>query len=283
MNYLELKHYFLKQMANVYPSKETESFFYILCQHFLKINRTNFLLEPNTKIDRITLEKFDSALLQLKKEVPIQYITGQTEFYGLNFMVNHNVLIPRPETEELVDWIIKDKANQQEQHKILDIGTGSGCIAVSLAKYYKNSTIYAIDISTKALEIAKTNAKTHCVNIQFFQKDILAENLNLNGLDVIVSNPPYVRQLEKKHMNNNVLLHEPSIALFVEDDNPLIFYDNIAQFASKNLKHQGWLYLEINEFLGNDTIALLKEKGFENIILKKDIFGVDRMIKAQKK
>ncbi len=282
MNYLQLKKHFTNHVKNIYPQKEIESFFYVLCQHFLNVTKVGFLLKPNATLSKPEFEKFEKAIEQLQQEEPIQYIIGHTEFYGLTLNVNQNVLIPRPETEELVDWIIKDTIENKGKLKILDIGTGSGCIAISLANDIKSSHVYALDISKKALEIAKKNTKQNHVIIQFLEKDILTEHIEIDGFDIIVSNPPYVRNLEKKHMKNNVLNYEPHLALFVKDKEPLIFYAKIAQFAQQKLKNKGWLYLEINEYLGKETIELLQNNGLENITLKKDVFGADRMIRAQK-
>ena len=234
--------------------------------------------------------KYENALKALKNHEPIQYIIGQTEFYGLPFYVNENTLIPRPETEELVELILSNTtANNHlelvevnNQFNILDIGTGTGCIAISLAKQLPNANVSAIDVSAKALEMANKNAQLNQVDINFIENDILkicnSELDSATKFDIIVSNPPYVRQLEKQQMQDNVLNHEPHLALFVEDENPLIFYRAITQFATKNLKPNGELYFEINEYLGKEMMALLEAFGFKNIQLKQDLFGKDRMI-----
>ena len=231
-------------------------------------------------------------MTDLHNEKPIQYIIGETEFYRLPFYVNQHVLIPRPETEELVEWIISlPNSSQKEKNlNILDIGTGSGCIAISLAKNLPNASVFAIDISKKALQVAKQNAVLNEVTVEFIEYDILSSNIiqtpsirgkNLNlKFDIIVSNPPYVRQLERQEIKNNVLNYEPHIALFVENDNPLLFYNHIIDFAKENLTKNGKLYVEINQYLGQETVTLLKEKGFTNIELKKDLFGNDRMVRA---
>jgi release factor glutamine methyltransferase len=228
----------------------------------------------------------------LKKEKPLQYIVGETEFYGLPFLVNENTLIPRPETEELVELIIKSYNLQPTTYnpKILDIGTGSGCIAISLAKNITNSQVFAIDVSEKALTTAKKNAEINEVTINFIQADILKvddlENLsNSNSklpsqYDVIVSNPPYVRNLEKSEIKPNVLEYEPHLALFVDDSDALLFYRKIAELAKKNLKENGKLYFEINQYLGKETVELLENLGFNDVVLKKDIYGNDRIIQC---
>jgi len=286
-----IKNIFLNELSNLYPKQEIESFFNLLTEAYLNLKRVDIALEPNKEITNEIEQKYNSALAKLKKEIPIQYVLDKTEFYGLPFIVNENVLIPRPETEELVAWIIqkvkrqkaKGKSKETEVYKpitILDIGTGSGCIAISLAKNLPNAEVWALDVSEKALEIAKSNAKLNHVNIQFLNEDIFKIKKMPLKFDIIVSNPPYVRELEKKEIKRNVLENEPHLALFVKDHNPLLFYDKIADIAKENLNPEGQLYFEINQYLGNETLALLKEKGFKNLDLKKDIFENDRMIKA---
>lgn len=293
MTLQELKHTFLTELDGQYPKEEINSFFHLLVSNTLNFSKIEVALNPNFDVNNVITEYFKNALAELKTEKPIQYIIGSTEFYGLPFTVNENTLIPRPETEELVDWIINDAqntshqptTNNQQLITILDIGTGSGCIAISLAKNLPSAEIYALDISEKALQVAKQNAKQNKVTIHFMEADILSPNAILSTakgphFDIIVSNPPYVRNLEKVEMKKNVLDHEPNTALFVDDENPLIFYKAIADFAKKNLKKEGKLYLEINQYLGKKTSSLLQNKGFKNIELRKDLFGNDRMIKA---
>jgi len=231
----------------------------------------------------LDIKNWNLILEQLKKEIPIQYLLGSTSFYGLNFEVNSDVLIPRPETEELVDWIIKDCLifRNDVTLKIVDIGTGSGCIAISLAKNLPNAQVFAIDVSGKALATAKKNAELNNVEVTFIQKNIL-ETASLDfQFDIIVSNPPYVRNLEKVEINKNVLDNEPHLALFVDDNDALVFYRKIAELAQKSLSKNGQLYFEINQYLGKETVALLENLGFENLELRKDIYGNDRMIFAE--
>ena len=197
----------------------------------------------------------------------------------LKLIVNKHVLIPRPETEELIEWIVKDSKNKTNID-VLDIGTGSGCIPIALHKNMSNANVNTIDVSTKAIETAKKNAKNNQANINFIHQDILTTETLPNKYDVIVSNPPYVRNLEKQEMQKNVLDYEPHLALFVEDHDPLIFYKKIAELAKTSLKPKGALYFEINQYLGNETVELLKKLDFKNIELKKDMFGNDRMVKA---
>jgi len=279
MQIKEFKKYFFDALSKVYPKTEIQSFFNLLFEYKLKLSRVEIALQPETTINKNELDFLQKAVFYLKKEIPIQYIIGETEFYGLKFTVNKNVLIPRPETEELVDWIIASTP-PNDQIKILDIGTGSGCIAISLAKNLPNSTVYALDISTEALKIAEQSAKKNNIFIHFFEADILNLNELQQSFNIIVSNPPYVRASEKLQMQQNVLANEPHLALFVEDNNALLYYDKIANLAKKQLAKNGQLFFEINQYLGNETVELISLKGFKNIELKKDIFGVDRMVKA---
>ena len=277
---LSLKHYFKTELNSLYPKEEITSFFNILAEEILGLNRIEIALEPNKIIKNPKLNRFLVATKQLKQEKPIQYIVGNTEFYGLNFKVTKDVLIPRPETEELVTWIIKDwKSNKNIT--ILDIGTGSGCIAISLAKNLPNASVFALDVSKNALEIAKYNAVKNEINLTFLNENILKLHNLHQKFDVIVSNPPYVRELEKKEIQKNVLDNEPHLALFVKNDNALIFYDKISDFSKKHLTKNGNLYFEINQYLGKETLNLLKEKGFKNCILRRDIFDKDRMLKCE--
>lgn len=292
MTIKDLKNIYLKELSNLYPKQEIDSFFYLITESFLNLNRIDIALDPKLEIIFEVEQKFISALAKLKKEIPVQYILGTTEFYGLNFKVDKNVLIPRPETEELVKWVIEevksekiitnDKFRKQTTNlNILDIGTGSGCIAIALAKSIPNARVWALDVSGKALEIAKYNAKINGVDIQFLHKDILHMKKFTLKFDLIISNPPYVRELEKNEINNNVLKYEPHLALFVKNENALVYYDKIADLAKSNLNKNGQLYFEINQYLGNETKALLHKKGFKNIELRKDIFKNDRMLKTK--
>jgi release factor glutamine methyltransferase len=280
MQLQKFKNYFFLELAKLYPETEIQSFFNFLIESRLNLTRVEVALNPTLKFNEKDLIYFRKALDNLKNNIPIQYILGEVIFYGLTFKVNNTVLIPRPETEELVNWIIKDFKHTKKTIKILDIGTGSGCIAIALGKKLPNAEIFAIDISTKALETAKLNATTNKVSVHFIESDILSLNKLPHTFDIIVSNPPYIRELEKEQMHKNVLENEPYMALFVENENPLLFYKKISAFAKTQLNNHGNLYFEINQYLGNETLDLLKSNGFKNIELKKDIFEVDRMIKA---
>lgn len=291
MKLKDIQKTFHDELDTTYGQEEVDSFFFILIDFYYQVSRIELATTPSLEIKN--QDEIFKALEALKQEQPIQYIIGETEFYGLNFKVNKNVLIPRPETEELVEWVIKVYKNKNTEIKILDIGTGSGCIAIALAKNLPNAKIYALDISENALKVAKQNAVLNNVEVNFFKGDILKmeqegfdeETFGDLGIeafkfDVIVSNPPYIRVQEKIQMKNNVLNNEPHLALFVKDEDPLLFYNVISDFARLKLKDEGLLFFEINEYLGNDMIRLLKDKQFKNIELKQDIFKKDRMIKG---
>ena len=282
MKLSQLKINFTTVLQGVYDKEEVHCFFYILCDFFLQYSRFEVSMSQDTVVSETNIARFEKVLLRLKTQEPIQYILGTTEFYGLTFKVNKHTLIPRPETEELVDWVLSNLHDQDSVLDIIDIGTGSGCIAISLAKNIPTAIVSGLDVSEKALEIAKENAVKNQVLVSFCQKDILRTTSLEKKYDVIVSNPPYVRQLEKKEMNPNVLDYEPGLALFVPNEDPLLFYRKIAQLALVSLQTRGWLYFEINEYLSKEMDVLLKDIGFANIEIKKDFREVPRMIKCQK-
>ena len=282
---MTIKHYrdqFIQELTPLYDAGEVESFFYLILEAKHQLKRVDLALQPDLVFSESELKTWSSILEQLKREIPIQYLLGSTHFYGLEFEVNSNVLIPRPETEELVDWIIQSSKFkvQSSKFKILDIGTGSGCIAISLAKNLPNAEVFALDVSDKALATSQKNAELNQVTIQFIHQSILETEDLGQQFDLIVSNPPYVRHLEKQEIKKNVLDNEPHLALFVEDNDALIFYRKIAQLAKKNLCPNGQLYFEINQYLGQETLDLLQEMGFKDITLRKDIYGNDRMIQC---
>ena len=280
---MKIKEYgnqFTQELTPIYDAGEAESFFYLILEEKMQLKRIDLALHPDLNFSEKEIVVWNSILQQLKKEIPIQYLLGKTSFYGLDFEVNENVLIPRPETEELVDWIIRSnsKSKNYKDLKILDIGTGSGCIAVSLAKNIPNSQVYAVDVSEKALATAKKNAELNNVKITFSNQNILKTEDLKQQFDIIVSNPPYVRNLEKEEIKKNVLDNEPHLALFVEDNDALIFYRKIAELAQINLSENGQLFFEINQYLAKEMVDLLEEMNFKNIELRKDIYGNDRMI-----
>lgn len=271
---------FIQSLLPFYDEMEAESFFYLILENKHQLRRIDLALDVDKEFSEEEILLWDAILEKLKMQIPIQYLLGTTHFYGSEFIVDENVLIPRPETEELVDWIVKlnSKLAQKQNLKILDIGTGSGCIAISLAKNIPNSAIFAIDVSEKALAVAEKNASLNKVTVTFLQKNILETNHLDYKLDIIVSNPPYVRNLEKAEIKPNVLDNEPHLALFVSDTDPLIFYKKIAELAAANLNPNGQLFFEINQYLGKETQELLDSIGFKNSELRKDIYGNDRMI-----
>ena len=289
----EVKNIFHKELDSLYPKEEVDTFFYMLLEHYLKLERFILAIEPNLIISKEDEEPLFEALSELKIQKPIQHIIGTAHFMDMEFKVNKHVLIPRPETEELVRWIIEEVQSEKykvrstkyevrngKDLKILDIGTGSGCIAITLAKNLPNAKVYALDVSEYALLVAKDNALSNAVAINFLKKDILTLEVLHEEFDIIVSNPPYVRDLEKKKMHGNVLEHEPELALFVSDENPLVFYKRITEFAVDNLKEGGVLFFEINQYLGKETKQLLIDHNFSEIELRKDMFGNDRILKG---
>jgi release factor glutamine methyltransferase len=289
MTLKDLANKFTDSLKAMYEEDEAQAIFLIALAHATKFNRAAYLLKKEELIAGENLRKLEAILSMLIAGKPIQYITGETLFYGLPFKVNPSVLIPRPETEELVEWMISvcSSSFQTQNSKlltILDIGTGSGCIAISLKKNLPNAKVYALDITADTLETAQQNAILNEVEVEFISDDILKpQSVILNTqYDVIVSNPPYIKEDEKPAMHDNVLANEPHRALFVSNEDPLIFYNAIADFALKNLTKSGLLFLEINEYLGQQTANLLKDKGFTNIELRKDMQGKDRMICCQK-
>lgn len=276
--------YFIQELESIFGEDEAESFFYLILEEKHQLKRIDLALQIDLTFSENEIKVWNVILEQLKQEIPVQYILGKTSFYGLDFEVNKNVLIPRPETEELVDWIIKSntKDSFSKNIKILDIGTGSGCIAISLAKNFANAQVFAIDVAENALATAEKNAQNNKVEVAFWNRNILETYDLEEQFDIIVSNPPYVRNLEKEEIKKNVLDNEPHLALFVEDNDALIFYKKIAELAQKNLSENGQLYFEINQYLGKEMIDLLEKMNFKNIQLRKDIYGNDRMIFANR-
>ena len=280
MKIKEYKINFIKSLLPFYDEMEAESFFYILLENKRQLRRIDLALDADKEFSEDEISIWNTILEKLKTQIPIQYILRTTHFYGLEFIVDENVLIPRPETEELVDWIVKlnSKISKKKNLRILDIGTGSGCIAISLTKNIPNSEVFAIDVSEKALAVAEKNALLNTVSLTFLHKNILETTSLDQKFDIIVSNPPYVRNLEKSEIKSNVLENEPHLALFVADDDALIFYKKIAELAAANLNPNGQLFFEINQYLGKETLDLLESLGLKNRELRKDIYGNDRMI-----
>ncbi|MFW5773170.1 MAG: peptide chain release factor N(5)-glutamine methyltransferase [Tangfeifania sp.] len=273
--------YIEKELNGIYPASEIRGFIRLIFEHVCGMSYTDQILRRDEEIDSASKKKIKEIVHRLKNYEPLQYILGETEFFGMKLRVEPGVLIPRPETEELVKWIV-DSANQGSP-SILDIGTGSGCIALALKNEMKNSRVSAVDFSTKALEIAKGNARLNQLNVKFIKADILNwGKYKWGNYDIIVSNPPYVRELEKKAMFANVLDYEPGEALFVSNDDPLVFYREIGNFAQTYLEKDGELYFEINENLGHETAELMRSLSFRDVELKKDINGKVRMLRCRK-
>jgi release factor glutamine methyltransferase len=276
-----------EQLRNFYPDSEIKSFCYLMMESVCGFDKHSVLRDKDKHLSQKESLRIQEIIEELKKYRPIQYILGETEFYGLKFQVNENVLIPRPETEELVERVIRDCACSDGSDlcspSILDIGTGSGCIAVALAKNLPQASVYALDISENALGVARRNAAINNVNVRFFRQDIrMALSSGFpETWDVIVSNPPYVTPAEKEIMQKNVLDYEPHEALFVPQENPLLFYERIADIGLQRLAASGTLYFEINALYGAEVVEMLKAKNYRKIHLFQDISGKDRIVVAK--
>lgn len=280
MTIIEFKNLFFKETNLVLEQDEQEIYFYWTIENILKLRKIEVITNNNLSISDENLNYLHQVLERIKKNEPIQYIFEEAFFYGYNYYVNSSVLVPRQETEQLVE-VIENQYDKNSSLQILDICTGSGCIAITLSKIFANANITALDIDTKALEVAKKNNIILNANVNFQQKDILKETLN-EKYDLIVSNPPYVRYQEKNEMKPNVLDYEPHIALFVPNDDALVFYERISQLAIEHLNPNGWLFFEINQYLGKETKELIKNFGFSNVEIIQDFRGNDRIIKGQK-
>ncbi|MDQ8006168.1 MAG: peptide chain release factor N(5)-glutamine methyltransferase [Pedobacter sp.] len=288
MKLAELAVLYQEKLSVLYDEDEVHSLFLIALEEVLGYTKTDYILKKQELVSDTCLLKLNSILIELTTGKPIQYIIGHAQFYGLNFKVSPSVLIPRPETEELVEWILSvcssQFADSSSNLNILDIGTGSGCIAISIKKNLPKANVTAVDVSPEALATAKENALLNDVGVTFIEDDILTSKLEFPHikLDVIVSNPPYIKEDEKAEMHENVLANEPHTALFVSNDRPLIFYEAIADFALKHLSDEGRLFFEINANLSRETIQMLASKGFSDIKLKLDMQGKERMVSVKK-
>lgn len=269
------------ELDSVYNNQEVGVMIHALLEEFCGLSKIKVLTEPDLTVSESELLKIHFAIKDLKRHKPLQYILGKTDFFDLNILLSHNVLIPRPETEELVSRIIEENKGKKDL-RIADLGCGSGCIAIALAKQLKSSKVFAFDISDEALKQTEINAQHNEVAIEIIKAD-MGKELPLNEqFDIIVSNPPYVRESEKIQMRANVIDYEPHLALFVTDENPLIFYQYIASIASKSLKNNGKIYLEINESLSAETELIFKNLNYETEVIE-DLFGKCRMVFARKK
>lgn len=272
----EIRNIFRKELDPLYPREEIDTFFYLGIHHILDLEKFILVLDPDIVVNEKGESKLFKLLQGLKEQQPIQYLLGCTEFLGREFETGTGILIPRPETEELVQWIL-----EAEQHKtdFLDIGTGSGCIAISIAAELTKSRISAMDVSREALEFCRKNAERHGVALNLIHADILLDDPE-GQWDVIVSNPPYVLESEKSQMRENVLRYEPELALFVPDADPLRFYTRIVTYATNHLKPGGVLYFEINEAFGAEVVELMENHNFIGVELRKDIFDKDRFVRG---
>lgn len=270
----------IEKLKNTYGEREASNLSHLLLDHFCGFNRMAIALDNPAEITSTQLEALEKAIEQLLAHLPIQHIIGEVEFYGCRIKTDGRALIPRPETEELVDWICQE--NELDAPNILDIGTGTGCIPIALKKAIPEAKVNAVDISREALALAKENAQANDVTIDFAQLDVLKDVIAFQQLDIIVSNPPYIPIQEKESMESNVVDFEPNLALFVSNEDPLIFYRVIAEQAIQILNLGGILYFEIHEDFGQMLVTLMEEIGFTNVTLKQDLQGKDRMIQAQK-
>ena len=273
-----------QQLQTLYDQREANAIAAAVIAHITGFDNTGRLVNKHKQLTQEQEDTYHTMTKELLRQKPLQYVLHEAHFYGMDLYVDESVLIPRPETEELVDWIIKEKgARDKGQYSILDIGTGSGCIPIALKKHHLVAEVHAIDISEQALAVAQRNAEAQGTSVQFHLLDILNESLwgQLHKFDIIVSNPPYITEKEAEEMHNNVLLHEPHTALFVPDTQPLLFYEAIASFGLQHLHNNGLLFFEINEAYGKEMNEMLQAKGYQNIELRKDMQGKDRMIKAE--
>ncbi len=280
MKYNVLKERFTNELNHLYDSQEAVSLFFITLEHFTGISRMRYFEHQQQMAEPDVASAVFGVVSELQRGRPIQYIFEETWFYGLKLKVAPSVLIPRDETEELVDLIITNQKKQPTgQKKLLDIGTGSGCIAIALKKNLPDLTVSALDFSEAALQIAKVNAEANEVLIDFIHADIFSYKSSVK-YDLLVSNPPYVKEDERPSMHQNVLQFEPHSALFVSNEDPLLFYRCIADFALHSLNIGGALYFEINEYLGAEMQALMKSKGFQAVSIHKDLQQKDRMLRC---
>lgn len=273
---------FREALRGRYPDREIDQFLVLAFEEVMHLGKVQAFTVADAPVGEVQCERFGSILEGLKRSEPIQYLLGCTVFYGLPLRVTPDVLIPRPETEELADRIVKDYRGKQP--RIIDLGTGSGCIAMALKQNIPGAQVFGADNSVAALDLANVNAKSNQLDIEFFHFDILRqESLGFMDFDVIVSNPPYVTPAEKKQMDDNVLKYEPNEALFVPEDNPLLFYRKITALADGHLLRGGALYFEINRAYGNEIAGLLKDRGYAEVEVLPDLNGNDRMIRAIKR
>lgn len=283
MTIQDVKIEFQSKLTNIYDTKEIQSICFLFLEH-IGISKTESVIEPQYKLLPEQLQLYEHVISRLQQYEPIQYILGYADFYGLRFLVNRSVLIPRQETELLIDMLVARYAHESSL-RVLDACSGSGCIAISIAKNITNVSVLGIDISEKAIDVAIQNAQNNSVSVPFLKFDILDSQMysSIGKFDVIVSNPPYVRQSEKQYMQTNVLRFEPEIALFVEDSNPLVFYDALAQLGQETLVSGGSVFCEINEAYGSEISELFQKAGYISCTIIKDLHEKNRFIHSVKK
>ena len=275
-----VKTYFFKELDVLLGARECKSYFELCCYSWLGMSKSDLILEASAVLSESQILKFLYGIKEFKKHVPLAHVLGEQYFYGLTFKVNKQVLIPRPETEELVDLIVQENKGEID---VLDVGTGSGCIAISLKKSLPNAVVSAVDISEGAIEVALSNSLKNNTKVNFVLSDaldLLASEVSNKKWDVVVSNPPYIPVQEKLGMDKNVVGYDPDLALFVPDSAPLLFYDAIGHWAKKFLKPTGKLYFEIHENFGQEVCDLLLGIGFSEVVLLQDLQGKDRIVKA---
>jgi release factor glutamine methyltransferase len=298
MKLFEAERYIKDQLKKTYEEQEATNIADLAIEHVTGLSRTERVAKKQDELSLLQLQQLEKDLQRLQQYEPIQYIMNKAWFYGMELYVDKNVLIPRPETEELVQWIVDDvkasgkdvfiqksmEADKTTQLKILDVGSGSGCIPLALKKTMPKAEVWGCDISEEALNVARRNGSALNIRVDFQGMNFLdeAQQKLLPTVDIIISNPPYVPLKDKQQMNSNVVDHEPHTALFVPDEDPLVFYKALAEFGKKRLYENGSVYMEVHEEIGNDVVNLFKENGYNNVQLKKDMQGKERMVKASR-
>jgi len=279
----QIRKHIQQQLAAAFPDEQERNVLTsMILQRITGLSKTEIAIQPDFRVNESDIVWLKNALEDLNDHKPIQYVIGYEEFYGLRFEVDKHVLIPRPETEELVKWVLDDHATSKASLSVIDLGTGSGCIAIALKHNRPDWNVCGLEKSVEALKVAQSNALQNGVEVDFVENDLLDFKPISQKFDIVVSNPPYIRNSERSLMQKNVLEYEPEMALFVEDENPLVFYKAIAEISKTLLKDKGCIYLEINEAFGNETVQMLKDQGFMDVELKDDLFGKPRMVKARK-
>lgn len=278
---VQVRKHIHQMLSEAFPDEQERNVLAsMILQRITGLSKTEIAIQPDFRVNESDIVWLKNALEDLNDHCPVQYVVGYEEFYGLKFNVNKHVLIPRPETEELVKWVLDDHAISKAPLSVIDFGTGSGCIAVSLKHNRPDWSVSGLDKSEEALKVAQSNALRHGVEVDFVENDLLDLKPMSRKFDLVVSNPPYIRNSEKKLMHENVLRYEPDMALFVKDDDPLIFYRAIAEISKTLLNEKGCIYFEINEAFGNETVQMLKDYGYQDVELREDLFGKPRMVKS---